>query len=105
MKNLHRGTPAFGFLLGILFVLTGVLMMTVGFWKTVVIVALFAAGFFIGAVGDKKQFVKNTVNRVIPEKKDESIDFREELAREQESRYPEGKKASEKETKKAEDGE
>ena len=40
MKTPERGTPLFGLCLGIVFVLTGVLIMTVGFWKTLIIAAL-----------------------------------------------------------------
>lgn len=97
MKNLRRGTPAFGLCLGLIFVLIGVLIMTIGFWKTLIITALFAAGYFLGAVDNKTQLLKNTVNRIVPEKEDKPINFREEIAREQENLYPEGKQSAEEE--------
>ena len=103
MKTPERGTPLFGLCLGIVFVLTGVLIMTVGFWKTLIIAALFAAGYFLGAVKNKTQFFKDTVNRMVPEKNDKPINFREEIAREQESLYPE--EEQEPESAEEEDGE
>ena len=85
MKEFKRGTPAFGVCLGFLFVVAGVLLMTIGFWKTLLFAALFAAGYFLGAVKDKSRFLKDTVNRVVPEKKNENINFREEITRMQET--------------------
>ena len=76
MKNFKRGTPGFGLFLGALFVLAGGLVMWIGFWRTLLLVLLFAVGYFLGAVENKKEALKNTVNRLIPEKKEEVIDFR-----------------------------
>ena len=82
-----RGTPAFGILLGILFVVAGLLWMKLGFWRTVLLAVLFAAGYFIGAVENKTQALKDLVNRAIPEKKPTPIDVRETVAREQENAF------------------
>ena len=87
MKDLKNGTPAFGFLIGILFAVIGLLLITLGFWKTLLLCVLFGVGYFLGAVNNKGDFVKNTVNRIIPEKKPETIDFRKSLTREQEEAY------------------
>ncbi len=84
----EKGTSGFGMLLGVLFALTGVLIMAIGFWKTVLLLLLFAVGYFIGAVGDKQAFAKNLANRVIPEKKNNTIDIRETLTKEQQSMMP-----------------
>lgn len=86
MKNFRRGTPAFGLFLGALLVLAGALVMWIGFWKTLVLVLLFAIGYFIGAVGDKPEFVRGTVNKVVP-KKQETINFRSEVEKEQSAAY------------------
>ena len=93
----NRGTPTFGILLGLLFALIGLLWMALGFWKMLLLLVLFAAGYFLGAVNNKAQFVKDTVNRVIPEKKDTPIDLREAVAREQEKAFPAESKAEEEE--------
>ena len=83
--KVNRGTPTFGIVLGILFMGIGLLWMVLGFWKTLLLLALFAAGYFVGGVSNKSKFVKDAVNRVIPEKKPTPIDIRETIAREQES--------------------
>ena len=103
MKDFHRGTAIFGILMGILFVAVGALVMAIGFWKTLLLLVLFAAGYFAGAVGDPSGALKKTINRLVPEKKNEVIHFREELAKEQEAaqrRDPVGER-----NQKEEDGE
>ena len=85
MKDFRWGTPGFGIFLGGLLTVAGVLIMTLGFWKTVLLAILFILGYFLGAVDDKTALIKQTINRVVPEKKNEVINFREELAKEQEA--------------------
>jgi len=89
MKDLKQGTAGFGAIVGLLFMLIGILWMSFGFWKMLILLALFAVGYFLGAVNNKEQFVKDTVNRVIPEKKNEPIHVREELKNEQAQIYSE----------------
>ena len=36
MKHFHRGSPVFGLFLGLLLALLGALVMTIGFWKTLI---------------------------------------------------------------------
>ena len=85
MIPIKRGTPAFGIITGLLFVSAGVLFMTIGFWKTLLIAVLFGLGYFIGAISNKEKFIKETVNRVIPEKKNNTIQIRDEILQEQET--------------------
>ena len=54
----------------------GLLLLTVGFWKTVWVALFGVAGGFLGGVKDKKQMLKNVLNRIIPDKK--SIPYREQ---------------------------
>ncbi len=82
--NMKRGTPRFGIVLGIALVAIGVLIMLIGFWKTLVLALLFAAGYFIGTVDDKSAFMKKTVNKLVPNKEVKMIDLKSELSREQE---------------------
>ena len=84
MKDFKSGTPAFGIVMGILFAVIGLLLITLGFWKTLLLCALFGAGYFLGAVNNKEDVIKSTVNRIIPDKKAETIDFRKTVSREQE---------------------
>ena len=84
MKHFHRGSPVFGLFLGLLLALLGALVMTIGFWKTLILALLFAVGFFLGSVADKQGFIKKTANRIIPAKDDTPINIRQEITREQE---------------------
>ena len=88
MNNLKRGTVMFGIFLGCLCVLLGMLVMLLGFWKTLILAALFAVGYFIGAIDNKKDFVRETVDKVVPKQKSqETIDFRAEVEKQQEAMY------------------
>ncbi|MBR2822744.1 MAG: DUF2273 domain-containing protein [Clostridia bacterium] len=105
MKKFQRGTTEFGFLIGMLFVVLGILFMTIGVWKTILLAVLFAIGFFLGAVGDPAGAVKKTINKVVPEKKPEVINFREELAKEQEAAMQRSEETEKGNLGKEEDGE
>ncbi|MBQ9211900.1 MAG: DUF2273 domain-containing protein [Clostridia bacterium] len=89
MNHFKKGTPSFGLLLGGCFSLLGGLVMWVGFWRTLLLAALFALGYFIGAVSDKAGFVKGAVDRVVPDKnrKEETIDFRKEIEKAQDAQF------------------
>ncbi len=54
----------------------GLLLLTVGFWNTLWIALLGAVGAFLGGVRDKKQVLKNVLNRVIPDKR--AVPYREQ---------------------------
>lgn len=81
---MKRGTPAFGILMGAVLAALGVLVMVIGFWKTLVLTVLFAIGYFLGTVEDKGEFMKNAANRLIPDKEAKVIDLKGELTRQQE---------------------
>ena len=82
--NLKKGTPACGLILGTVLVVLGALVMWIGFWKTLVRALLFALGYFLGAIDQKREFLKNTANKLIPEKEIKVIDFKKEVKKEQE---------------------
>ena len=86
MNQFKKGTTALGLLLGTLFVLIGVLWMALGFWRTLLLVALFGLGYFLGAADNKGELIREAANRVIPKKEAEAIDLRSELGKEQQSR-------------------
>lgn len=92
--NLKRGTPAFGIALGLALVGLGILVMLIGFWKTLVLAALFGIGFFLGTVENKSEFMKNAANRLIPDREAKVIDLKSELAREQEASMAAGASAA-----------
>ena len=86
MKPLKKGTPVFGIILGLVFAALGVLVMVIGFWKTLVLAVLFCIGYFLGAVENKKSFVRQTANKLIPEKTTKTIDLKNEILQEQMTR-------------------
>ncbi|MBR4165645.1 MAG: DUF2273 domain-containing protein [Lachnospiraceae bacterium] len=82
--NMKRGTPAFGIVIGLALVALGALVMLIGIWKTLILAALFAIGYFLGTVENKTEFIKTTANRLIPNREAKVIDFKTELVKEQE---------------------
>ena len=86
--NLKKGTPLCGLILGAILVGIGALMMLIGFWKTLLLCVLFGVGYFLGTVENKREFMKNTANKLIPDKEIKVIDFKTELKREQEQAEP-----------------
>ena len=86
MNQFKKGTPAFGILLGGLFVLIGALWMAIGFWRMLLLAALFACGFFLGTTENKRELIRDAANRILPKKEAETIDLRSELVKEQQTR-------------------
>ena len=71
-------------MLGLALVALGALVMLIGIWKTLILAVLFILGYFLGTVENKSEFMKNAANKLIPDKEAKVIDFKTELAREQE---------------------
>ena len=86
MKKLKMGTPAMGLAIGAALVAFAVLIMVIGFWKALVLLLLFAIGYFIGTVENKQDFIRDTANKIIPAKEAKVIDIKSEIAREQEEK-------------------
>ena len=86
MKNMKMGTPGMGIAIGLGMVGVAVLIMLIGFWKALLLMALFAIGFFIGTVDNKQEFVKNAANKIIPAKDAKVIDIKSEITRDQDER-------------------
>ena len=77
LSNIFRaGTPECAVFSGVAAMVLGLLLLTVGFWSTVWIALLGVIGGFIGGVRDKKQILKNVLNRIIPDKK--AVPYREQ---------------------------
>ena len=94
MFQFKKGTPGYGLLIGICFVVLGVLLLTIGFWKTLLLAVLFAVGFFLGTVENKEQFVKDAANRLIPEKKEKMVNLKDDLAQELDRRRKQAEAAA-----------
>ena len=73
--KLKKGTPLFGLVLGSILTLLGILVMLIGFWKTLILCVLFGLGYFLGTVENKREFMKNTANKLIPDKEVKVIDL------------------------------
>ena len=57
-KFLQVGTLECMILCVVLAIIVGVLFITIGFWKTLLITALILVGLFIGGVTNKKEFLR-----------------------------------------------
>lgn len=88
MKKMKLGTPQMGIVLGLGLVGVAVLIMLIGFWKALLLMVLFAIGYFVGTVENKQEFVKNAANRIIPAKEAKVIDIKSEISREQTEAAP-----------------
>ena len=84
MKNFKMGSAGFGIFLGIVLAGSAALIMAIGFWKAILLIALFLIGYFIGTLEVEGNLFKNAVNRLIPGKKEAKvIDYRAEIEKEQ----------------------
>lgn len=63
---LRMGTPQCGIALGIVGALFALMLLFLGFWRTLFVAALFAAGYFAGATANKGEAVKGLINRLFP---------------------------------------
>lgn len=62
------GTPQCGFVCGVLGFIIALLLVLVGFFKTLFIVAICAVCAFLGGVGNKQKTIKDFLNGLFPPK-------------------------------------
>lgn len=67
-EMLTWGTPACGLFCGVCGIIVAILLLTIGFWKTVLVALLCCAGAFLGGVKDKEAFMRRIANRLFPSK-------------------------------------
>lgn len=72
----ERGSLTGGIFYGCLFTLMIVLCMTIGFWKTLLLTIVFGAGYIFGSNRNLSDYFKTVANRLIPEKKTNTIEIR-----------------------------
>ena len=60
------GTPECAIFSAVIAMVLALLFLTVGFWKALLVGALMAVGAFLGGVKDKRQWLKNVINRLFP---------------------------------------
>ena len=80
---IKMGTRNCAIVCGIIGALIAVLLLAIGFWKTLLLCVLFGVGYFLGTVENKREFMKMTANKLIPDKEVKVIDLKTELKREQ----------------------
>ena len=70
------GTPECAIFSAVVAMVLALLFLTVGFWNTVLVALVMLIGAFLGGVKDKKQWLKNLINRLVPDKK--MVPYREQ---------------------------
>lgn len=68
-RNLFQpGTPKCGVICAALGALVALMLLYIGFWRTLFVTLLAAIGYFVGAEPNKAEAVKKLVNRLFPPK-------------------------------------
>lgn len=60
------GTPECAIFFAVAAMVLGLLILTIGFWKALLVAVLMLIGGFLGGVKNKKQWLKNVINRLFP---------------------------------------
>ena len=68
MEKFRVGTPLCGILFGVVGALIALMLLFLGFWRTLLVAVLFAAGYFVGAVQNKTEVLKALINKWFPPK-------------------------------------
>lgn len=68
MDKWKIGTPQCGLVCGVVGALIALMLLFLGFWRTLFVAALFAAGYFIGSSPDKAESIRSFVNKRFPPK-------------------------------------
>lgn len=68
MEKFRVGTPLCGILFGVVGALIALMLLFLGFWRTLLVAVLFAAGYFVGAVKNKTEVLKALINKWFPPK-------------------------------------
>lgn len=78
-KNMFKvGTAECAIFFAVVAMVLALMFLVAGFWETLLIAALIAVGAFIGGVKDKKEWIRNAVNRIAPAKQAPSYKEKEE---------------------------
>lgn len=67
-KVTEPGTRACSVFYAVIGAVLAILLLTIGFWRTLFIAVFAAVGALVGAIRDKSAFARDTVNRVFPPK-------------------------------------
>ena len=75
-KNIFKiGTPECAVFSGAAAMVLALLFLVLGFWRTVLVALVAAAGAILGGVTDKKEWLKKLINRLVPDRK--QVPYRE----------------------------
>ena len=76
-KNMFKvGTPECAITFAVIAMVLALFFLLLGFWQTLLVAALILVGAFIGGVKDKKEWVRNAVNKLFPPR--QNIPYREQ---------------------------
>lgn len=93
---LKVGTPECAVFSGAVAMVLALLLLTIGFWKTLLVALCVCVGAFIGGVADKRKMISQVVNRLFPPKAAVPIQVsKEDTERVEELRREAQKKAAE----------
>ncbi len=62
------GTPQCAVACAVLGAVIAVLLLTIGFWKTLFITLCILAGLFVGGVSDKDEYIRSVTEAILPRK-------------------------------------
>lgn len=65
---LKVGTPECAVFSGAVAMVLALLLLTIGFWKTLLVALCVCVGVFVGGVEDKQKMISRVVNRLFPPK-------------------------------------
>lgn len=87
-KMLKVGTPECAIFSGVVAMVAAIFILLLGFWETVLVAILALLGVFVGGVKDKKEWLRNGINRLFPAKtavpyKAEDVNIHKESAQEE----------------------
>lgn len=69
LRNILKvGTPECAVFCAVVAMALALMLLTLGFWRTLLAVLIVCVGAFIGGVKDKKGFISRIVNRLFPPK-------------------------------------
>ena len=62
----HVGTPECAIFFSVVAMVLAILLLSIGFWRTLLVAALALLGGVLGGVKDKKEWIRAKVNRLFP---------------------------------------
>ena len=68
MKKFQIGTPECGLLCAAAGAVAALMILFLGFWNTLFVAVLAAAGYFVGASSNKGEAIKQVINKLFPPK-------------------------------------